>query len=67
MRPAKTATVHVCALRHLPDMIEQTGARHLVSAVKVGSDGAPPPPPIETVMAPALAATPAVTVIQETP
>jgi predicted protein tyrosine phosphatase len=33
MRPAKTATVHVCALRHLPDMIEQTDARHLVSAI----------------------------------
>jgi predicted protein tyrosine phosphatase len=33
MRPAKTATVHVCALRHVPDMVEQTGARHLVSAI----------------------------------
>ena len=33
MRPAKTATVHVCALRHVPDMVEQTGVRHLVSAI----------------------------------
>lgn len=33
MRPSKSATVHVCALRHLPDMIERTGARHLVSTI----------------------------------
>ncbi len=33
MRPAKTATIHVCALRHVPDIVERTGARHLVSAI----------------------------------
>ena len=33
MRPAKTATVHVCALRHVPDMVERTGARTLISAI----------------------------------
>ena len=33
MRPQQTATVHVCALRHLPGMIEETRARHLVSAI----------------------------------
>lgn len=31
--PDKVATVHVCALRHLPDVVERTGARHLVSAI----------------------------------
>jgi hypothetical protein len=33
MRPSQTATVHVCALRHLPDMLEETRARHLISAI----------------------------------
>jgi predicted protein tyrosine phosphatase len=33
MRPQQMATVHVCALRHLPEMIEETRARHLVSAI----------------------------------
>ena len=31
--PTKAATVHVCALRHLPEAIERTGACHLVSAI----------------------------------
>ena len=29
----QSATVHVCALRHVPEMIKHTGARHLVSAI----------------------------------
>lgn len=29
----KPADIHVCALRHVPEMIKQTGARHLVSAI----------------------------------
>ncbi len=33
MRPSQSATVHICALRHVPDMMEQTGARHLISAI----------------------------------
>src|SRR5262245_19602182 len=33
MRSAPTALVHVCALRHVPAMMEQTGARHLISAI----------------------------------
>lgn len=33
MRSRKSPAVHVCALRHVPEMIEQTGARHLVSAI----------------------------------
>jgi predicted protein tyrosine phosphatase len=47
MRPPKTATVHVCALRHVSDMIEQTGARHLISAI----DGYFLPPTPKTVTA----------------
>lgn len=43
MRPAQTATVHVCALRHLSDMIEQTRARHLVSAIDGFFQPATPP------------------------
>jgi len=27
------ASIHVCALRHVPEMVERTGARHLVSAI----------------------------------
>src|SRR4029077_4671428 len=33
MRPSKSPIVHVCALRHVPTMVERTGARHLVSAI----------------------------------
>ena len=29
----KLASIHVCALRHVPEMVERTGARHLVSAI----------------------------------
>jgi len=29
----KPAAIHVCALRHVPEMIERTGALHLVSAI----------------------------------
>jgi predicted protein tyrosine phosphatase len=29
----RSAMVHVCALRHVPDMVVRTGARHLVSAI----------------------------------
>ena len=47
MRPPKTATVHVCALRHVSDMIEQTGARHLISVI----DGYFLPPTPKTVTA----------------
>jgi predicted protein tyrosine phosphatase len=43
MRPSQTATVHVCALRHLPDMMEQTRARHLVSAIDGYFQPATPP------------------------
>jgi predicted protein tyrosine phosphatase len=38
----RPATVHVCALRHVPEMIEQTRARHLVSAIN--ADLLPPTP-----------------------
>lgn len=31
--PSTTASVHVCALRHLPEMVERIGARRLVSAI----------------------------------
>ena len=31
--PIIAASVHVCGLRHLPDVVERTGARHLVSAI----------------------------------
>lgn len=29
----RSAPIHVCALRHIPDVIAATGARHLVSAI----------------------------------
>jgi predicted protein tyrosine phosphatase len=29
----QTEHIHVCALRHIPEMVKQTGARHLVSAI----------------------------------
>jgi predicted protein tyrosine phosphatase len=35
-------TVHVCALRHIPEILERTGARHLVSAIN--ADLAPSTP-----------------------
>jgi predicted protein tyrosine phosphatase len=38
----RPATVHVCALRHVPEMIERTLARHLVSAIN--ADLLPPTP-----------------------
>lgn len=38
----RPATVHVCALRHIPEMIERTRARHLVSAIN--ADLLPPTP-----------------------
>ena len=43
MRPQQMATVHVCALRHLPAMIEETRARHLVSAIDGYFQPATPP------------------------
>ncbi len=38
----RSATVHVCALRHVPDMVVRTGASHLVSAIN--ADLLPPTP-----------------------
>jgi len=39
----KPASIHVCALRHVPEMVKQTGARHLVSAIN--ADFLPVTPP----------------------
>ncbi len=36
------ASVHVCALRHVPDVLARTGARHLISAIN--ADLAPATP-----------------------
>jgi predicted protein tyrosine phosphatase len=33
MKFNKHASIHVCALRHVPDVVKQIGARHLVSAI----------------------------------
>jgi len=33
MKFRNAATIHVCALRHVPDMARRIGARHLVSAI----------------------------------
>jgi predicted protein tyrosine phosphatase len=33
MDRGQSATIHVCALRHVPEMIVRTGALHLVSAI----------------------------------
>ncbi len=33
MQVRPSAAVHVCALRHIPEVLERTGARHLVSAI----------------------------------
>ena len=29
----QSASIHVCALRHVPEMVKHTGARHLISAI----------------------------------
>jgi hypothetical protein len=29
----QSATVHVCSLRHVPEMVKLIGARHLISAI----------------------------------
>jgi predicted protein tyrosine phosphatase len=42
MKVRPSASVHVCALRHIPEVIEQTGASHLVSAIN--ADLIPPTP-----------------------
>jgi len=33
MATQQLASIHVCALRHVPEMVERTGARHLISAI----------------------------------
>ena len=33
MKIRQSASIHVCALRHVPEMVEHTGARHLISAI----------------------------------
>jgi len=33
MKFRRSASVHVCALRHVPEMVEHTGARHLISVI----------------------------------
>ena len=33
MKFRKAATIYVCALRHVPDMVRRIGARNLVSAI----------------------------------
>jgi predicted protein tyrosine phosphatase len=33
MKFRQSATVHVCALRHVPEIVKHTGARHLISAI----------------------------------
>ena len=38
----QSASIHVCALRHVPEMVKRTGARHLVSAIN--SDFVPETP-----------------------
>jgi len=42
MMPRRAAIVHVCALRHVPEMVERTGARHLVSAINADLSPATP-------------------------
>ncbi|MFN3624160.1 MAG: tyrosine phosphatase family protein [Hyphomicrobium sp.] len=42
MKARPSAPVHVCALRHIPEVLRQTGASHLVSAIN--ADLAPPTP-----------------------
>jgi len=43
MKAKPSASVHVCALRHIPDVLERTGARHLISAIN--AELAPVTPP----------------------
>ncbi|MFA5899966.1 MAG: protein tyrosine phosphatase [Hyphomicrobium sp.] len=33
MQPKPSASIHVCALRHIPEVLQRTGAKHLVSAI----------------------------------
>jgi predicted protein tyrosine phosphatase len=33
MMVRQSASIHVCALRHVPEMVKHTGARHLISAI----------------------------------
>lgn len=42
MKARPSAHVHVCALRHIPDVLKHTGASHLISAIN--ADLAPPTP-----------------------
>ncbi len=42
MKGRPSASVHVCALRHIPDVLERTGASHLISAIN--ADLAPATP-----------------------
>ncbi len=42
MRSRGTAAIHVCALRHVPDMAVETGALHLVSVIDAALQPATP-------------------------
>lgn len=42
MKGRPSAPVHVCALRHIPEVLKGTGASHLISAIN--ADLAPPTP-----------------------
>lgn len=42
MQVKPSASVHVCALRHIPEVLQRTGARHLISAIN--ADLAPDTP-----------------------
>lgn len=42
MKAKPSASVHVCALRHIPDVLARTGASHLISAIN--ADLAPETP-----------------------
>ena len=42
MKARPSSAIHVCALRHIPEVLDQTGARHIVSAIN--ADLAPPTP-----------------------
>ena len=33
MKAKPSASVHVCALRHIPEVMARTGASHLISAI----------------------------------
>ncbi len=43
MQVRPSASVHVCALRHIPEVIAQTGASHLISAINADLIPATPP------------------------